>query len=165
MIRRTVLYVLGSVVLVIASVLVIGTFLPQSHEATGSATLGASPTQVFDVLVAVDRYPEWRADVTAIEILDRDPLRWRERSGGDTITFEVVDRSPAERLRVRIADPDLPFGGTWTYSLAPEGAGTRLTIVEHGEVYNPVFRFVSRVVIGHDATIETFLTELQRRLE
>ena len=165
MIRRSVPYVVGGVILAIAAVLVIGTLLPQSHEASGSATVGASPAEVFEVLVDVDRYPEWRADVTAVEILARDPLRWRERSGGDTITFEVVDRAPPEHLRVRIADPDLPFGGTWTYALAPEGDGTRLTIVENGEVYNPVFRFVARFVIGHDATLRAVLTDLERRLE
>ena len=165
MIRRTVIVVIGSVAVIIVSVLVIGALLPEAHEATGSALIGASPEQVFDVLVDVDRYPEWRTDVTSVEILGRNPLRWREQSGGNTITLEVVERSPPQRLRVRIADPDLPFGGTWTYALARDDGGTRVIITEHGEVYNPVFRFVSRFVIGHDATIQTFLTDLRRRLE
>lgn len=165
MVRRTFILVVGGVAIVIAAVLLIGILLPDSHEATGNALIGTAPEHVFDVLVDVDRYPEWRTGVTSIEVLGREPLRWRERSGGDTITFEVFDRSPPERLRVRIADPDLPFGGTWTYTLAPDDGGTRVTITEHGEVYNPVFRFVSRFVIGHDATIQTFLTDLRRRLE
>jgi hypothetical protein len=63
----------------------------------------------------------------------------------------------------RIADPNLPFGGTWTIDLKPEGAGTRVTITEHGEVYNPIFRFMSRFVFGHTATIDAYLTALQRR--
>ena len=165
MVRRTFILVVGGVAIVIAAVLLIGILLPDSHEATGNALIGTAPEHVFDVLVDVDRYPEWRTGVTSIEVLGREPLRWRERSGGDTITFEVFDRSPPERLRVRIADPDLPFGGTWTYALARDDGGTRVTITEHGEVYNPVFRFVSRFVIGHDATIQTFLTDLRRRLE
>ncbi len=27
---------------------------------------------------------------------------------------------------------DLPWGGSWTYELAPAGAGTQLTITERG---------------------------------
>jgi hypothetical protein len=61
---------------------------------------------------------------------------------------------------VRIADPDLPFGGTWTYRLTPKGSGTRLAITEHGEVYNPLFRFVSRFVFGHTATVDRFIAAL-----
>jgi uncharacterized membrane protein len=165
MIRRTVKYVVGALALAVAAVLLIGALLPQAHEASSSARFGSPPERVFAALVDVERYPEWRDDVTAVEVLGRDPLRWRERSGGDTITFEVVERSPPARLRVRIADADLPFGGSWTYSLEPESGGTRLTIVEQGEVYNPVFRFVSRFVIGHTATIERVMSDIRKRLD
>jgi uncharacterized protein YndB with AHSA1/START domain len=90
-------------------------------------------------------------------------VRWREY-GRNTITFERVEIEPPTRLVTRIADPDLPFGGTWTFDLVEEGEGTRLTITEHGEVHNPVFRFMSRYVFGHAATIEQFLEDLGRRL-
>ena len=36
----------------------------------------------------------------------------------------------------------------------------KLRITEHGEVYNPLFRFISRVVIGQSRTIETYLRDL-----
>lgn len=39
------------------------------------------------------------------------------------------------------------------YRLVPDGAGTRVTITENGEVYNPLFRFVSRFLMGHTSTI------------
>jgi hypothetical protein len=35
-------------------------------------------------------------------------------------------------------------------------SGTELTITENGEVYNPLFRFVSRFIMGHAATIEKY---------
>ncbi len=65
----------------------------------------------------------------------------------------------------RIADPDLPFGGTWTFELAPEAGGTRLTITERGEIRNPIFRTMSRFVFGYGATMETFLAELRARVQ
>ena len=67
------------------------------------------------------------------------------------------------RLVTRIADTGLPFGGQWTYELVPDGEGTRLTITEDGEVYNPLFRFVSRFVMGHTATIERYLDDVEKR--
>lgn len=65
---------------------------------------------------------------------------------------------------MRIADPNLPFGGTWTYDLVPGDQACSLTVTEDGEVYNPLFRFVSRFIIGHTATIDSYLKALQTKL-
>lgn len=153
------------VVLVIAAVAAgVGATLPQGHSASRDLTVDETPERVFEVVTDVARYPEWRSNVTRVEMLGPAPVRWREHDGTDTITFEVVESSAPSRWRVRIADPDLPFGGTWTYVIDAGPAGTRLTITEDGEVYNPVFRFVSRFIIGHSASIETYLRDLRRRL-
>ena len=42
---------------------------------------------------------------------------------------------------------------------AAEG-GSDLTITEDGEVHNVIFRFMSRFVFGHTATMDTFLNHL-----
>lgn len=55
------------------------------------------------------------------------------------------------------------FGGSWTYELTPVADGTRLRITENGEVYNPLFRFLSRFVFGHYASIDKFMADLERR--
>jgi hypothetical protein len=54
--------------------------------------------------------------------------------------------------------------GTWTFEFVPEGDGTRLTITERGEVYNPIFRFMSRFVFGHTATMDAFVENLGKRI-
>ena len=46
--------------------------------------------------------------------------------------------------------------------LIPRGDSTTLRITENGEVYNPVFRFVSRFVFGHSATIEKYLADVRK---
>jgi hypothetical protein len=46
--------------------------------------------------------------------------------------------------------------------LHAEGGKTTVSITEDGDVYNPVFRFVSRFFIGHEATITTYLANLQK---
>ena len=161
---RPILIVAATIVAIVIVGVAIGYGLPQNHAATRTAVFGASADRVFAAIVDVGRHPEWRAGISQVEILGTDPLRWREHSGGDVITFEVTESRPPDYLRVRIADPALPFGGTWTYSLSSEGSGTRLTITEHGEVYNPIFRFMSRFVFGHTAGIERFLSALESRL-
>ena len=48
--------------------------------------------------------------------------------------------------------------------MAPDGSGgSVVTITEHGSVYNPVFRFVSRFIMGHTATIDGYLRALGRK--
>jgi hypothetical protein len=91
--------------------------------------------------------------------------RVQEESGSDTLPLRVEEFEPPLRLRMRIDDRSLPFGGTWTYTLRPVEGGTELTLVEDGEVYNPVFRFMSRFVFGHHATIDRYLADLRKRLE
>lgn len=61
-----------------------------------------------------------------------------------------------------IADESLPFGGTWTWQLAPEGAGCALRITEDGFVKPAPFRYISRIM-GYDSTIRGYLTDLSRK--
>ena len=63
----------------------------------------------------------------------------------------------------RIADDTLPFGGTWTFELAPEGTGTRLRITERGFVKPPPFRFIAKFFLGYTKTIEGYLGDLSQK--
>ena len=162
--KKVLLFTILGLLTVVAVVTAIGYALPQGHVASREATFTAPASVVFAAVSDVASYPEWRTDVSKIDVLQSDPLQWREHSGGDAVTFEVMESKRDQRFQVRIADAGLPFGGTWTYEFMPEGNGTRLRITEHGEVYNPVFRFVSRFVMGHTATIDRYLADLGRRL-
>jgi hypothetical protein len=160
-ILKLLLYLLAALVVLAAVITAIGYMLPQNHVASVAATIDAAPAAVFARIADPARYPEWRKDVTRVESLGTQPLKWREHGNDDPITYEVVESRGPERHVVRIADPDLPFGGTWTYELEPAGNGTRLVITERGEVYNPIFRFMSRFVFSHTATMEGFVASLK----
>lgn len=162
--RRAIFVALAALAVTIGAIVAVGYALPQNHTATRTTSLPSPPRDVFAAISQVDHYPRWRRDVQRVEVLGESPVRWREHSDGDTITFEVVESRPPERMKVHIADPDLPFGGTWTYELQPDGSGTHLTITEDGEVYNPVFRFMSRFVFGHGATLDRFIEALVAHL-
>jgi uncharacterized protein YndB with AHSA1/START domain len=157
-----VVLILGGVVVVMA---LVGASLPVKHTATRSANFNASPQQVWDVIAGP---PTWRPEVSRYEELPaRDGRReWIEYGkAGSKMTYEVVESDAPQKLVTRIADPHLPFGGTWTYEITPAADGTStLTITENGEVYNPIFRFISRYVMGYTATMDRYLQALQNKL-
>ena len=161
---RILILAVGVLVALILLLIAIGYALPIGHVASRETRLGAPPERVFSVLRDVEKFPTWRSDVKSVEVLAGTPvLRWRERGDND-ITFEMETVEPPRKMVTRIADKTLPFGGAWTYELSPQDGGTRLVITENGEVYNPLFRFMSRFVFGHTATIDRFLEDLGRHV-
>jgi uncharacterized protein YndB with AHSA1/START domain len=151
---------LGAIVLI---VLLVGWTLPVKHSATGEATVRSSPESLYQLITDVDRFPQWRSSVKSTERLpdSAGKKRFREVGSDGTILYEVESAVPDQRLVTRIADRSLPFGGTWTHELIPRGDSTTLRITEDGEVYNPIFRFVSRFIFGHTATIKKYLADVQ----
>ncbi len=158
----TVLLGLLSIPLVLFTVtLIAGALSPREHTVSESAPIDASPEQVYQAISDIGFYPEWRRDLEGVEVLDRgEHPRWRERADGQETTYEVVESEPPARLVTRIADEELPWGGTWTYTLSPEGSGTEITIREDGWVDNLVFRGIARFVFGYERTIREYLEDL-----
>jgi uncharacterized protein YndB with AHSA1/START domain len=162
---RWLLVVLAAITGVVVLVVVAGMLLPKEHTARSHATINAPPDSVWRALTDVPAFPTWRDDVSRVEMLPSTNGRkmWREIGKHDVITLEESAAEPPRRLVLRIADPTLPFGGSWTYDVAPEAAGSRVTITEDGVVHNPVFRFMSRFVFGYYATQEAYLRALGRK--
>lgn len=162
---KLVLIVAGLLVLVVVLMVVIGSLLPKRHEVSRSALIAAPPAGVYRALTAFESAPQWRSDVVRVELLGEAGgyLRFREHGRHGAVTYEVVEQTPERLLVTRIVDRDLGYSGSWTYALAPEGAGTRVTITERGEVSNVLFRFLSRFVFGHTATIDKYLAALSAR--
>lgn len=146
-------------------VTLIGWTLPVKHRVTREAVLTVPAETLFALIATPLDFPKWRTGVKSVEILPSvgGLPSWVEHSSDGNITFAVTRSVPGVELVTTIADKRLPFGGSWTYELIPAGALTTLRITEDGEVYNPIFRFLSRFVFGHAATIERYLKDVQRR--
>lgn len=156
----------GVVVALILAVVIIGALLPRDHVAIVKARITATPEAVWQSITDVANHPSWRPDVKRVELVPAPDGRitWREHSSNGAILMTIDQAEAPRRLVTRIADDDLPFGGTWEYALAPAGEGiSDVTITERGSVYNPVFRFMSRFVFGHTATMNAFLRSLGRK--
>jgi uncharacterized protein YndB with AHSA1/START domain len=155
-----------AIVVAIALMTLIGLALPADHQASRSAEIPAPPATVFALIRDVEGYPRWRSGVTAVTVLDSTNglPRFNENGEFGPIIFRMEQADAPTLMRTRIDDPHQPFGGTWTYVLVPGANGTLLTITEDGEVYNPLFRFLSRFVFSQTATIETYLEDVRTRL-
>ncbi len=159
------LVVIGLVVLV-GVIALIGALLPQSHVASVTKQYDKGADEVWRAITEVEGFAAWRPGLQSAERLPavEGRERWREKTKYDAMTIEVTEAVPTQRLVTRIADEGLPFGGTWTYQLKPGAGSTGLTITERGEIYNPMFRFISRFVLGYTGTMEKYHEGLSKRL-
>jgi polyketide cyclase/dehydrase/lipid transport protein len=161
------LIALGVVALLLVVLIAVGYTLPVKHRATASATIAASPDQVYALIVNVGAFPSWRSGLRSVEVMPSTDgrRRWREVSKNGTIPFVLESENPPARLVTRIDSKSLPFGGTWTYDVQSDSGRTRLQITEDGEVYNPIFRLVSRFFIGYEGTMRQYLSDVERKLK
>ena len=128
------LVVMAAVVAVIAA---IGATLPRDHVASRSLALRRPAEQV------------WLAIMQA--------------TAASGVPVDVVESDPPRRQVTRVKDTEKMFGGTWTITITPSPIGSTLTITEDGWVGNPIFRFVSRYVMGHHATMDGMLKEVAKQ--
>ena len=128
------LVVVAAVVAVIAA---IGARLPRDHVASRSLALRRPAEEV------------WLAIMQA--------------TAASGVPVDVVESDPPRRQVTRIKDTEKMFGGTWTITVTPSPTGSTLTITEAGWVGNPIFRFVSRYVMGHHATMDGMLKDVAKK--
>jgi hypothetical protein len=134
---KILLIVIASFAGVIALIWIVGALLPMNHVAARQAAFHQPPEALWTAIASPPN--------------ERD------------LTYETLESDPPRRLVIRIHDRNHNFGGTWTYEIAPAPSGALLRITERGEVYNPIFRFISRFVMGHTGTIDAALTGLAKK--
>jgi hypothetical protein len=163
---RTLLLIVGVIValvaVLVAVVLVIGSRLPPQHVASRSIRLKKSPADVYNVIHDFAHAPQWRSDVKNVEMLGtvNGQLQFREHGSNGTVTYELLADQPNQGFNTRIVDRDLGYSGQWEYVIVPTADGSLLTITERGEVSNLIFRFMSRYIFGHTATMDGVLKAL-----
>jgi len=151
---------LAVVVGVVAIAAIVGSMLPRAHVASRTLRVHRTPDEVWAAIT--------------------------ELTAASSVPADVLERDPPRRLVSRVKETEKNFGGTWTIVIAPvsdpstlrepqgrpeQGRGATgsgqvactLTITEDGWVANPIFRFMSRVVIGHHATMDGILKQVAKR--
>jgi hypothetical protein len=135
---RWISFVVGGLVVLVATVVAIGSMLPRTHKASRTLRVKRSPAEVWPVVL--------------------------QSMQASDVPVDILENQPPHRLVTRVTEKETNFGGTWTIALVALPDGTDLTITEDGWVANPIFRFVSRFVIGHHATLDSMLKRLESTL-
>lgn len=151
--------------LVIAT-LVGGLATPRQHTVGRTIALRAAPEKVWALVRTVQAYPNWREEIMRVEeMAGNDPRPvWTEIGRQKSLSYIATTDEPPVRFTARITDDDLGYSGEWRYVIAPGADGTRLTITEHGEVANLMFRFIRTHLIGHTRAIDAFLRDVALEL-
>jgi uncharacterized protein YndB with AHSA1/START domain len=163
---KVIVAIIVAIAAIVGVVALLGSRLPVGHVATRSAVIAAPIDVVFNTITDFNSAPSWRTELKSIAVTQDSATgrtRITEESSTGAMTMDVEQLVPPTRLVTRIVGEGLPWGGAWAYALEPQANATRVTITEHGEVYNPIFRFISKYIMGQTGTLETYLTNLGRK--
>ncbi len=161
---------IGSIALIggVALLFAIGLLLPEWHIASRTIRLHQSPEAVWRVLTDYPSMPGWRKELvrverTKVQEAGVTKVIWTEHlKNGYEVPLEDLRSDPPHLLIRRIADPRMPFGGTWKYELQPDGGGCLVKVTESGYVRIPIFRVFTRFS-DLSATVEQFLAALAKK--
>jgi hypothetical protein len=134
---KWILIAIAGLAALVALAAIIGATLPRNHVASRSLTLRRPPQEIWHVVM--------------------------QATAASSVPVDLVESDPPRRQVTRVKDTEKNFGGTWTITITPTASGGTLTITEEGWVGNPIFRFVSRYVMGHHATIDRMLKDVAKR--
>jgi uncharacterized protein YndB with AHSA1/START domain len=142
-----------------------GMTLPKRHLAISTAVYRVPPDSVWAAITDWPGSAAWRSDVKRVERLpDHDGHEvWDQVGDEGHWPLEILEQVPPALLVAVVADSSQGFGGTWTYTIEPEGTGSRVTISENGFVDPPIFRFLARFVFGLHSTQQAYLRGLGTR--
>jgi uncharacterized membrane protein len=159
------LIIVAFVFTIVALVLIIGAILPRRHVVSRRIVLHRPADEIYQSVRDFNAAPSWRPDIERVEMIATtdNHVRFREYAKHGAVTYDLVEDQPGEGMVTRIADLNLGYSGSWTYTFAKDGAGTRVQITEAGDVSNPFFRFMSRFVFGQSGTIEKYLIALGKK--
>ena len=170
-ILRVASVVAAVIVLAVVVVLILGAMQPRNHTSSVTITLNAPQAVVWQRIEDVQTQPNWRSGLTAVKMLPAQDghICWEETSSfGKMPLCEVLAVAPSTRI-VRIADPNLPYGGLWTYELSPGLAPTDpnttiLKITENGFTNGWLFRFIGHYIFHEDTQIKKYEADLQKSI-
>jgi len=159
---RGVVIALVVLVALVGVVVAWGALLPVGHVAAVRARFARPPAELYRAIADVAGAPAWRRGLESVQVLSAPgaPLRWQEKGRNGTITFVAEEATPPSRFVTRIDDPKLPFGGRWILEVRPAADGSELSVTEAGEVYNPLFRILSRYAFGYYGSLEQYVRDL-----
>jgi hypothetical protein len=163
--KRILIAIAAIIVGLILVVLVVGALTPVEHHVSRTLVTKQQPQAIWDAINDHANEPKWRTDIERVESLgDRNgkPV-WKEiYKDGNTLELATTESKPPTRMVREIAEQG-PFSGRWEIDITPTPQGSNVTVTEIGRIPNPVFRFVSKYIMGQTTQMEKYLTNLAKK--
>ena len=143
----------------------VGAGLPQRHILTRRKSFAAPPERVWSALLSIRQLPVDRSDLRAVDqgTATAPPSAIEVVGTPVAITFDTF--RPPRLLVVRTSEPDVAYGGTWTFEIELETSQiTKVTVTEEAEVRGRLLRFAVRTFGLDDALIEGVFRAVKRKL-
>jgi uncharacterized protein YndB with AHSA1/START domain len=136
----------------------------RSYEA--SSLIQATPERVWSILTDAAAWPNWDSGVTKVDgrvALGEKLTVAVEANPGRSFPVKVVQLSTPERMVFLGGMPVKLFTGRRTYSLVPEGNGTRFTMRE--EYTGPLAGMMIKSIPDLGPSFRRFAEGLKQRVE
>ena len=140
--------------------------------ATERMVVAAPPEQCFAVLIDVERYPEWAADIKDVSVQSRDAegrpveVTWRAGAFGRSTSYTLCyDYSAAPTMlswKQTAGDLTSKLDGSYSFERADDGS-TEVTYTLEVELRVPLPGFIKRR--AQSRIMHTALEELKARVE
>jgi uncharacterized protein YndB with AHSA1/START domain len=165
---RFLLILLFFLTVVTAGIYGAGSSLPEEMITVRGAQFKAPVDEVWDLITNYEQLPRWNdgiASVTPIPEPQTKETLWDIVDNDDRhMLLKVTHSEPKIRHRAEIMENDMPFRGSWQFTLTPNDEGTWLTLEERSIIKSPFLRFLTYYVLGSDYGIRAYLESMARHL-
>jgi hypothetical protein len=156
---------LGFCALVVVAMFLVGAGMSARHVLTRRTSFAASQERVWSALLSIRQLPVDRSDLRAVDLGVGSRPPGSIEVVGTAVKIEIETFRPPRELVVKTSDPDVPYGGTWTFLLESETNDlTRLTVTEDAEVRSRFLRFVVRVLGQDEVLVNGIFRAVRRKL-
>jgi hypothetical protein len=162
---KTLLKFLGLCVVAVVVMIMVGAGMSPRHVVTRRMSFAAPPERVWSALLSIRQLPVDRSDLRAVDQGTSTRPPDSIEVVGSLVKIEIDTFRPPYALVIRTVEPEVAWGGTWTFSLELESAQiTKLTVTEEAEVRTRLLRFAVRAFGLEESLVDGIFRAVKRKL-
>ncbi len=162
---KALLKFLGFCVAAVIAMVMIGAGMSPRHVVTRSMSFVAPPERVWSALLSIRQLPVDRSDLRVVDQGTATRPPDAIEVVGTPVKIAIDTFRPPYYLVVRTVEPDVAWGGTWTFELELESAQiTKLTVIEDAEVHQRLLRFAVHALGLEESLVDGIFRAVKRKL-
>ncbi len=162
---KALLKFLGFCVAAVVVMYMIGAGMKPQHIVTRRMSYVAPPERVWSALLSIRQLPVDRSDLRAVDQGTSTRPPDAIEVVGTPVKLAIDTFRPPYSLVVRTVEPEVAWGGTWTFELALESSQiTKLTVTEDAEVHGRLLRFAVRALGLEESLVDGIFRAVKRKL-